>query len=88
MGDEHLYTHGGKKRNLREFQARYGQQHGKEVYGAVVGQVRRARMAKGLCSVRGCGAPARHHHGKHGCCMRGIHCEIIAAAHGFGVMRG
>lgn len=34
----HLYRGGAEKRELREFQERYGEEHGKEVYGAVVGK--------------------------------------------------
>jgi hypothetical protein len=84
----HLYTHGGKRAHIGEFQARYGKEHGKEVYGAVVGLVKRARMAKGLCSVRGCGAPSTHRHGKHHCCGNPIHHDLIRAAHMAGVMTG
>lgn len=88
MGDEHLYTHGGRRKNLPGFQARYGKEHGKEVYGAVVGKVRRERMAKGLCSIRGCGVPASHRHGKHGCCGRAHHCDMIRGMHMTGMMMG
>ena len=42
----HLYRFGAKKRQQHKFQARYGPQKGKYVYGAVVGKVRRERAAK------------------------------------------
>lgn len=77
---EHLYTHGGKHRNLPKFRARYGSR-GAEVYGRVVGKVRRERMAKGLCSARGCGVPARHYHGVHGCCGSALHHSMITGQH-------
>ncbi|MDG6968263.1 MAG: hypothetical protein JRN50_02255 [Nitrososphaerota archaeon] len=83
----HLYTHGGRRRNLPEFEKRYGREHGKEVYGAVVGKVRRERMAEGKCSMHGCGAPAIHSHGGHGCCGHPFHCSEISMAHFSGRVR-
>lgn len=69
----HLYTHGGEAAHLPEFQARYGTEHGKEVYGAVVGKVRRERMAKTGC--HNCGAPTHtHYHGSNRCCGNPICC--------------
>lgn len=85
--NEHLYTHGGKRRNLPKFRARYGAR-GPAVYGAVVGKVRRERMAAGKCSARGCGMRATHSHGRHGCCGSPGHHLMIAAMHVDGTMRG
>lgn len=81
----HLYTHGGMAANLPGFQGRYGTQHGKEVYGAVVGKVRRERMAATGC--HSCGAPTHtHYHGTLRCCGRPGCCQAnsVKAAMGFG----
>jgi len=50
---KHLYTHGAKRGMLRKFENRYGVNKGKRVYGAVVGKVKRERMAKKSCLVHG-----------------------------------
>ncbi len=42
----HLYRRGAKRRVEREFESRYGPRKGRRVYGAVVGKVRRERLAK------------------------------------------
>ena len=42
----HLYRQGGKRKELPKFQERYGKEHGKYVYGAVVGKVYRERQQK------------------------------------------
>lgn len=39
--ERHLYRDGAKRRELSEFERRYGSRHGKEVYGEVVGKVAR-----------------------------------------------
>ena len=41
----HIYRDGAEGRELREFEARYGPEHGREVYGAVVGKVAREQAA-------------------------------------------
>jgi hypothetical protein len=81
----HLYTHGGKRSHEPEFERRYGKNKGKRVYGAVVGKVKRERMAAGKCSVHGCGAPSVHHHGRHGCCGSTMHHTQITQSHFDGV---
>jgi hypothetical protein len=81
LSDGHLYVRGGKKRELPKFERRYGTAKGKRVYGAVVGQVRRERMARGLCSVHGCGVSAVHYHGRHGCCGGSMHHAEITQSH-------
>ena len=43
MSGGHLYRHGAKAGQERKFESRYGKEHGKEVYGAVVGKVYRER---------------------------------------------
>jgi hypothetical protein len=40
-GGAHLYKHGAKDRERREFEHRYGKSRGDYVYGAVVGKVYR-----------------------------------------------
>ena len=45
MAEGHLYKNGAKRGQLRKFENRYGTKKGKEVYGAVVGKVKRERMA-------------------------------------------
>ena len=42
----HLYRYGAKKYMIREFEKRYGKRKGKEIYGAVVGKIKRLREAK------------------------------------------
>jgi hypothetical protein len=42
---KHLYKFGAKRGQLRKFENRYGKNKGKRVYGAVVGKVRRERLA-------------------------------------------
>jgi hypothetical protein len=44
--DGHLYRDGARKRELAEFEERYGREHGKEVYGATVGKVAREQAAE------------------------------------------
>jgi hypothetical protein len=41
-----LYRYGAKGPQERKFENRYGKEHGKYVYGAVVGKVKRERAAK------------------------------------------
>ena len=41
-----LYRKGAKKRELREFQRRYGAKKGAYIYGATVGKVKRERKRK------------------------------------------
>lgn len=85
----HLYTHGGKASHLPEFERRYGTQHGKAVYGAVVGEVRRERMAKTGC--HNCGLPTHtHYHGNFRCCGSPMCCSAnsMKASMGFGNMLG
>ena len=77
MPDDHLYTHGGKKRNLHKFEERYGEERGAEIYGKVVGKVRRERMAKGLCQAGNCGLRTKHSHGGTECCGKPLHCAAI-----------
>jgi hypothetical protein len=43
---KHLYRYGAKKYMIREFEKRYGKRKGKEIYGAVVGKIKRLREAK------------------------------------------
>ena len=43
----HLYRNGAKYRERRKFEKEYGRKKGDYVYGAVVGKVRRERLAKG-----------------------------------------
>ena len=43
---DHLYRHGAKRREERKFEERYGKEKGAEIYGAVVGKVKREREAK------------------------------------------
>ena len=43
---KHLYTHGAKTREERAFEREYGKRKGKYIYGAVVGKVKRERLAK------------------------------------------
>lgn len=83
-----LYAHGGRKRNLPKFEKRYGKEKGRKVYGAVVGKVRRERMAEGKCSVRGCAAPAAHFHGIHGCCDSRSHHAMLLRSHRRGTREG
>jgi len=42
---KHLYRFGAKRGQLRKFENRYGKNKGKKVYGAVVGKVKRERLA-------------------------------------------
>ena len=42
----HLYRDGAKRGELRKFENRYGKEKGKQVYGAVVGKVKRERTRK------------------------------------------
>jgi hypothetical protein len=44
--ERHLYRGGAKKRMRRAFEERYGKRKGDRVYGAVVGKVRRERLAR------------------------------------------
>ncbi len=44
--EKHLYRHGAKGREEREFERRYGLSKGKYVYGAVVGKVKRERARR------------------------------------------
>lgn len=43
---KHLYKKGAKYREEKKFQEEYGKERGKYIYGAVVGKVKRERMAK------------------------------------------
>lgn len=43
---KHLYRDDAKEAELREFERRYGVEHGQVVYGEVVGKVARERAAK------------------------------------------
>jgi len=44
--DGHLYRDGARKRELAEFEDRYGKTRGKEAYGATVGKVAREQAAE------------------------------------------
>ena len=44
---QHLYRNGAKYRERKKFENEYGRKKGDYVYGAVVGKVRRERLAKG-----------------------------------------
>ncbi|MEM3794123.1 MAG: hypothetical protein QXS76_04370 [Candidatus Bathyarchaeia archaeon] len=43
----HLYKYGAKNREKRKFEREYGKKKGDYIYGAVVGKVRRERLARG-----------------------------------------
>ena len=43
---QHLYKYGAARTGFPKFQAEYGREHGKYVYGATVGKVYRERLAK------------------------------------------
>jgi|GEM_PF-2952963 hypothetical protein len=43
---QHLYKYGAARTELPKFQAEYGREHGKYVYGAVIGIVKREQQAK------------------------------------------
>jgi hypothetical protein len=40
---KHLYRYGAKRDMAKEFERRYGKRKGKEIYGAVVGKIKRLR---------------------------------------------
>ncbi len=42
----HLYRNGAKRGELKKFQEHYGKKKGEYVYGATVGEVKRAREEK------------------------------------------
>lgn len=44
--EKHLYRDGAKEAELREFEKRYGVEHGRDVYGETVGKVARERAAE------------------------------------------
>jgi hypothetical protein len=43
----HLYRNGAKYREQKKFEKEYGKKKGDYIYGAIVGKVRRERLAKG-----------------------------------------
>ncbi len=45
-GKQHIYKFGAAKKEIKKFQKEYGKEHGKYVYGAVVGNLTRQRRAR------------------------------------------
>ena len=49
---QHLYKYGAARTELPKFQTEYGKEHGKYVYGAVIGKVKREQMSETGAKVR------------------------------------